>query len=802
MLGTGSFDSVANGDQRDRKDIRLYQDGTEEERREKKGLSNVSLDASATNIARFDMGVGEDPNNQADKSAQDSRSDLPRAQSLPIKGKPKKPSVFGSLRKMITRPRSEQDTAATGEHKYPTQSDVKQGLNSFNTIAGTVRGGKKTEGQEEAVSAPIDIPQKHHRSKESDAERHARNYIDDIGSSPYADEIHHAKRSSHGRTNSTGSHADARSDSKLSERWSRDTHSSGPQRLSLETEFSQSERESMGKIIAISDGGTVNITPNNVDDILAVLKGSLGTSLSSSPAHIPPRPGILYHSRSHDVLPIPVHSRSQGLDAADYIASLPHTQGFEERVERAQWTQENVGKTVPSAPSAPSPFQNTMDFVEPPRHTDMPKRNNSTRESPPRGAHLPKRSNTGAVPNPRHPLANEITRSNTLANTRQTQTRNRPTLPDIQEPIEEPIPGPRYSTIPVSPPQSPKFTSSKQRLQSPQIGNRKVTPVSKPETRTNLSVQNRASPAIDRSSIMTTVSLFTHSEEAMEGNIPVKASTKTSRQRMGSPNPNIQTRNNNIPEVPAIPRAYVEHTAVRRNIGRDETGGFSVEHIEQEQPGSVLRSRDEGASGEVPTYMYENPTHGTSGAALGMNSTAVSPLSPAEDYNRFGSPVSPLGESVDGRGWDDYGDGDSCLSSETYQEGTQQIYPSKALPPQFPSTSSPFYRPGAPILTPPSSFTQAQSPLPQRQHLQPHSPNQTSFHPTSTRTPFPIDPTIPITRPLQIRKKNRPPASVPAGTIDPREVQSQRQEEPREEEYRMADERMRARRDGRRDKGG
>ncbi|ESZ96859.1 hypothetical protein SBOR_2780 [Sclerotinia borealis F-4128] len=932
MLGIGRFDIVTNGNQRGReKSVRVYQDGTEEARREKKGLRNASPDIYATNMARFDAGSNDDVSNlgayrQTNEGAYDSEPDAPRAQSFPAKSKSRIPNVFGSLKKMIVRPKSEQDTGATGENKLPAaQSHVKQGLNRSNTTAGILRGGKKIEGQDENIylsgltddrriddatgyvyitpreaidlhfqgvvagsggaetaiskttSAPIDIPQ-NRRTHESNSEWHARRYRNDIASSPFADEyeIHDAENSHHRRTNPTNTHATPAP----SERRTQDTHSSRPRKISRETEFSQSDKARLERIITSSDGDTLNLTPHNIGDVLAVLKGNFGTSLPSSSFHISPRhhvvdrpvhsrstealsmpipepfrphaldhPGHsqsieaspvpipprhhavdhLVHSQSIEASPVPIPPRPHALHPQGLSASLPYTRGSEERVEGAQWMQGNVLEKVPSAPS-----QHTTTFVEPPRRDNAPNRNNTTKK-PSWSFALPKRSNTADVIHPRHPLSNQVTRSTTLDDVSQKQTRNNPVLPNIQEPLQETIPGPRYSTIPISPPVSPK--NSEKGWQSARHRNKLSTPASKPEPCTNLLVQDQA-PVNDRSSIMTTFSQFIPSrneeldEEIATSGVPAKISRKASRRRLFGPNSENQTRNQKISEVPAIPKTYANNTRVLPKIGRDVTGRFSVEHIEQEQPGVVLHYGDEGVSvkvsvevpvevpSEVPADMDENHTKGTWAVALGIKTADVSPCSSVEDLNGAMSPISPLGGLEDGRGWSDDGGGKVCLSSETCQLEREslpgQSYPLRASPPPPPGFPSAFSSipppnfpqpPPQPPHPPPPPFDPPQIPPPQSQS-QPHPfqhepPTYTSFLPTSTDTQPHIDPTMPIIRPLQIRKnKNiRPP--VPATEEDPREIHiRRRQKEQLEEEFRKADERLRALRDGRYERGG
>ncbi|KAF7883364.1 uncharacterized protein EAF02_005284 [Botrytis sinoallii] len=551
MLAIGTFEIVANGDETGRvRGVRVYENGTEEARREKKELKNVSLDLSGTNKASFDAEPSHDIYDQTNVSTQELKLDGLRTQTLLIKGKPKKPNVFGSLRKMIVRPRSEQDTAATGEHKSSTQGTVKTKLNRFNTITGGFRGGRKSEDMEEegslsasvddrkvddatgyeyltpkefldlhfqgvvsgssstdvtisnAISAPIDIPQKCQgdTSQKRTAEKRAGEYMSEIGRNPFADNS--AVVDSFIRDSAISDVKNSYQEG-TSERSSHGTQSSGQGRMSRETEFSQADDERMEIITEAIDGDTINLTPDNIDDVLAVWKGGFGTSNHSSPDHIPPRPHALshsVHSRSIEALPMPIPFRSQGssLDVAGYSASLPNVQEDEKKFTKTQWTQENVFEKVSSAPSAT--LQHAVDFVKPPRCFDMQQENNTTKENlrefalpkrsntgddsphsqcrqetskefPPQVFALPKRSNTGDVPysrqlldkrdelphnfsfpkrsntehvpHSRHPLANEITRSNTLASSPQAPTRSQPALPDIQEPAQETIAGTR-----------------------------------------------------------------------------------------------------------------------------------------------------------------------------------------------------------------------------------------------------------------------------------------------------------------------------------------------------------------------
>ncbi|TEY63383.1 hypothetical protein BOTCAL_0155g00050 [Botryotinia calthae] len=757
MLAIGTFEIVANGDETGRvKGVRVYENGTEEARREKKGLKNVSLDLSGTNKASFDAGPSSDIYDQINESTQELRLDGLRTQSLPIKGKSRKLNVFGSLRKMIVRPKSEQDTAATGEHKSPTQGTVKSKLNRFNTITGGFRAGKKSEDMEEesslsasaddwrvddatgfeyltpkefldlhfqgvvagssgtevaisnAVSAPIEIPQKRqdNASQKWTAERRAGEYMSEIGRNPFADNT--AVIADPIIRDSTISDAENSYREETSERWSHDTHSSGRGRMSRETEFSQYDEERMDIITEAFDGDTINLTPDNIDDVLAVWKGGFGTSSPSSTIHIPPRPHALsrsVHSLSTEALPIPIPFRSQssGLDVADYSASLPNAQGDEKRIAAAQWTQENDSEKVSSAPSAT--LQRGMDFVEPLRCLDIPQRNNTMKEhlrefalpkrsntgdapitrchqdtsgeSPPHGFAFTKRSNTGNIPHPRHPLANELTQNNTLASVPQAPTKTQPLLPNIQEPAQETIAGTRYSSLPSSPTilsTHQKGKPSEQGRESPRIWNRKGTHVSKPEPRTNLLVPERT---IDRISTMTTISQFIPSrngdldEESTTNVISPKTSTKVSRRRMGTSDVEhpIQNHANAIPDVPAIPKTYAKHVTVLPKIGRDATGRFSVEHIKEEESIITRSNIDKKGPGKVSreelvedsTDVYANHTIGTWDAVLRNSPGDVSPLSSDEDLNKLVSPVSPLEGKASGNSWDGDGEEDQDL---------------------------------------------------------------------------------------------------------------------------------------------
>ncbi|KAF7895455.1 uncharacterized protein EAF01_009417 [Botrytis porri] len=450
MLATGTFEIVANGDETGRvKGVRVYENGTEEARREKKGLKNVSLVIPGTNEASFDAGPSHGIYDQINESTQELKLDGLRTRSLPIKGKSKKPNVFGSLRKMIVRPESEQDTSATGEHVSPTQGNVKSKLNRFNTITGGFRGSKKSEDMEEetflsasaddrkvddatgfeyltpkefldlhfqgvvagsgtdvaisnAISEPIDIPQKRqgNASQKWTAERRAGEYMSEIGRNPFAENFTVVDSSIR---DSAISDVENSYQEGTSERWSHDTHSSGRGRMSRETEFSQADEERMEIITEAIDGDIINLTPDNIDDVLAVWKGGFGTSTPSSPVHIPPRPHALshsVHSRSIEglLIPAPFRSQSSGLDVVAYSASLPNTQGDEKRIAKTQWTQESISEKISSAPFATS--QHAVDLVEPPRSFDIPQRNNTTKELL-REFALPKRSNTGDVPHAR-----------------------------------------------------------------------------------------------------------------------------------------------------------------------------------------------------------------------------------------------------------------------------------------------------------------------------------------------------------------------------------------------------------------
>ncbi|KAF7953001.1 hypothetical protein EAE96_006223 [Botrytis aclada] len=941
MLAIGTFEILANGDETGGvKGVRVYENGTEETRREKKGRKNVSLDLSGTNKASLDAGPSQDIYDQINESTQELKLDGMRTQSLPVKGKLKKSNVFGSLRKMIVQPKSEQDTAATGEHTSPTQVTVKSKLNRFNTITGGFRGGKKSEDMEEesslsasaddrrvddvtgyeyltpkefldlhfqgvvagssadvamsrAISAPIDIPQKRqgNSSQKWTAERHAGEYMSQIGRNPFADNSAVAVESF--IRDSAISDVENSYQEGASERWSHDTHSSGQGRMSRETEFSQADEEQMEIITEAIDGDTINLTPDNIDDVLAIWKGGFGTSTPSSPIHIPPRPHALshsVHSRSIEVLPIPIPFRSPGssLDVASYSASLPNAQVNEKRIAKAQWTQENYSERVSSPPSAT--LQHAVDFVEPPRCFDAPQRNNTTKEhlrefalpkrsntgdepharcppniseeSPSQGFALPKRSNTGDgpysrqisdktnelphgfafpkridtrnLPQSRHPLANEIIPSNTLASS-QAPTKSQPTSPDIQKPATETIPGTRYSSLPSSPTiLSPpgKGKQSEQGRQSPRIWNRKGTPVSKPEPRTSPLVPERI---IDRISTMTTISQFipSRNEERDEENLsnvnPLKTSIKTPRRRMGSSNvqhPAVQNPMMSIPDVPAIPKTYAKHVTVLPRIGRDATGRFSVEYIKQEESASV----DKDVIGEVlreelvedSIDIYANHTIGTWDAVLRHGTGDVSPLSLDEDLNRVESPVSPVEGSVSGKARDGEERG-GCLGGEMWEDGSgllsQHIHQFTASPAHLASTLLSSKNPPLCTLTPPLSPQSLHiSPSPsspsslhppqQHLHLHLHSQSPPSLqhtpHPTPSNTILPlkidpsIDPSIPLILPLQIRKKNPAPACSKSETEKSQEIEARRRQRERvEEEFRRADERMRRLRDGR-----
>ncbi|KAF7887573.1 hypothetical protein EAF00_009867 [Botryotinia globosa] len=916
MLAIGTFEIVANGDETGRvKGVRVYENGTEEARREKKGLKNVSLDLSGTNKPSFDAGPSHDIYDQKNVSTQELKLDGLRTQSLPIKGKPKKPNVFGSLRKMIVRPRSEQDTAATGEHKSPTQGTVKTKLNRFNTITGGFRGGKKSEDMEEegslsasaddrrvddatgyeyltpkefldlhfkgvvsgssgtdatvsnAISTPIDIPLKRQgdTSQKRTAEKRAGEYMSEIGRNPFADNS--AVVDSFVR-DSAVSDVENSYQERTSDRWSHYTHSSGRGRMSLETEFSQADEERMEIITEAIDGDTINITPGNIDDVLAVWKGGFGTSTASSPIHIPPRPHVLshsVHSRSIEALPIltPFRSQDSSLDVMGYSASLPNTQGDEKRIIKTQWVQENASEKVSSAPSAT--LQPAVDFVKPPGCFDMqqennrmkeyfrefalPKRSNTgdaqharcppgiSEESSSQGFALPKRSNTGDVPysrqlldktnelphgfsfpkrsntengpHPRHPLAHEITRNNSLASISRAPSKNQPALPDIQEPAQETIAGTRYSSLPSSPTTlSPprKGKQSEQGRQSPRLWNGKGTPISKPEPRTNLLVPERT---IDRMSTMTTISQFIPSrnegadEEITTNSVSPSKTIKAPRRRMGSSNVQrpLQNPTMSIPDIPAIPKTYAKHVAVLPKIGRDASGRFSMEHINEDEPARMgkkeLGEVSEEEQGEDSIDIYANHTIGTWDAALRNSPGDVSPLGSCEDLNSTVSPVSPVEGSVSGKAWDGEGR-DGCMSGEMCGESpgllSQLIHPSTVSPSQHLPLS---------ILTPPQSPQSLHPP----QHL--HSPSQFSSSlqrtPQSTLSntippisPLHIDPSIPLIRPLQIRKKIPAPASKRTETENLEEIEARRrQREQMDEEFRRADERLRRLRDGR-----
>ncbi|THV48396.1 hypothetical protein BGAL_0251g00070 [Botrytis galanthina] len=929
MLAIGTFEIVANGDEAGRvKGVRVYENGTEEARRGKKGLKNASLDLSGTDKASFDAGPSHDIYDQTNVSTQELKLDGLRTQSLPIRGKPKKPNVFGSLRKMIVRPRSEQDTAATGEHKSPTQVTVKTKLNRFNTITGGFRGGKKSEDMEEegslsasaddrrvddatgyeyltpkefldlhfkgvvsgssstdvaisnAISAPIDIPHKRQgdTSQKWTAEKRAGEYMSEIGRNPFADNS--AVVVEPFTRDSAISDVENSYQEGTSERWSHDTHSSGQGRMSRETEFSQADEERMEIITEAIDGDTINLTPDNIDDVLAVWKGGFGTSTPSSPIHIPPRPHALshsVHSRSIEALPIPIPFRSQdsSLDVTGYSASLPNTHGDEKRIIKTQWRQENDSEKVSFAPSPT--LQCAIDFIKPPgcfnmqqenntmkenlREFALPKRSNTgdapnsrcpqriSEESPsqgfafpkrsntgnvpysrqlldetnelPHGFSFPKRSNTGNIPHSRHPLAHEITGNNTLTSISQASTRNQPALPDIQEPAQETIAGTRYSSLPssspiLSPPRKGK--QSEQGRQSPRLWNRKGTPISKPEPRTNLLVPERT---IDRMSTMTTISQFIPSRnEGVDGEIttnvvpPPKTIIKASRRRMGSSNVQRPVQNPmiSIPDVPAIPKTYAKHVAVLPKIGRDASGRFSVEHIKEDEPART--GKEELAEDSID--VYANYTIGTWDAVLRNSPGDVSPLGSCEDLNRIVSPVSPVERSVSGKAWDGE-ERDRCLSGEMCEESpgllSQLIHPSTRSPAHIPATVSPSEHLPRSIHTPPQSpqsLHLAPSPSslhPPQQHL--HSPSQSppslQHTPQSTLSntipaifPLHIDPSIPLIRPLQIRKKIPAPASRNTETENLEEIEARRRQRERmEEEFRRADERLRRLRDGR-----
>lgn len=910
MLAIGTFEIVANGDETGRvRGVRVYENGTEEARREKKGLKNVSLDLSGTNKASFDAEPSHDIYDQTNVGTQELKLDGLRTQSLPIKGKPKKPNVFGSLRKMIVRPRSEQDTAATGEHKSPTQGTAKTKLNRFNTITGGFRGGKKSEDMEEegslsasvddrkvddatgyeyltpkefldlhfqgvvsgnsstdvtisnAISAPIDIPQKRQgdTSQKRTAEKRAGEYMSEIGRNPFADNS--AVVDSYIRDSAISDVENSYQEG-ASERWSHGTQSSGQGRMSRETEFSQADEERMEIITEAIDGDTINLTPDNIDDVLAVWKGGFGTSNHSSPDHIPHRPHALshsVHSRSIEALPMPIPFRSQGssLDVAGYSASLPNVQEDEKKFTKTQWTQENVSEKVSSVPSAT--LQRAVDFVNPPRCFDMQHENNTTKEhlrefalpkrsntgdAPhsqcrqetskefppqvfalpkrsntgdvpysrqvldkrdelPRGFSFPKRSNTENVPHSRHPLANEITRSNTLASSPQAPTRSQPALPDIQEPAQETIAGTRYSFLPssstiLSPPWKGK--QSEQGRQSPRLWNRKGTPISKPETRANPLVPERT---IDRISTMTTISQFIPSrnegldEETTKNAVPPsKTFMKAPRRQIGSSNVQqpIQNPVMSIPDVPAIPKTYAKHVAVLPKIGRDATGRFSVEHIKEDKPARMGKEEPGEVSRKEPVEdsidIYANYTIGTWDAVLRNSPGEVSPLSSCEDLNRMVSPVSPVEGNASGKAWDGEGR-DGCLSGEMREKSpgllSQLIHPSTRSIARIPATVSTSQHPPLSLLTPP------QSPL----SLQ-RTPQSTLSNTIPPISPLHSDPSIPLIRPLQIRKKIPPPASMKTETENLQEIEARRrQREQMEEEFRRADERLRRLRDGR-----
>ncbi|KAK6597745.1 hypothetical protein H4I96_08697 [Botrytis cinerea] len=908
MLAIGTFEILAIGDETGRvKGVRVHENGTEEARREKKGLKNVSLDLSGTNKAIFDAGPSHNIYDQINESTQELKLDGLRTQSLPIKSKSKKPNVFGSLRKMIVRPKSEQDTAATGEHKSPTQGTVKSKLNRFNTITGGFRGGKKSEdmGEESslsasaddrrvddatgyeyltpkefldlhfqgvvagssgteiamsnAVSAPIEIPQKRqdNASQKWTAERRAGEYMSEISRNPFADNPAVADPYI---KDSTISDFENSYQEEAPERWSHDTHSSGPGRMSRGTEFSQSDEERMDIITDEIDRDTINLTPDNIDDVLAVWKRGFGTSSPSSPTHIPPRPHALshlVHSLSTEALPITTPFRSQGssLDVAGYSVILPNAQGDENRIAGAQWTPENDSEKVTSANS-----QRVMDFVESPRCLDIPQRNNmmkehlrefalhkrsntsdarchqdTSEEPPPHGFSFPKRSNTGNLPHSRHPLANELTQNNTLSSIHQAPTKTQPLLPNLQEPTQETIAGTRYSSLPssttiLSLPRKGK--PSEQGRESPRIWNRKGAPASKPEPRTNLPVPERT---IDRISTMTTISQFIPSrnrdldEEITTNLISPKTSTKVSRRRIGSSNVQhpIQNHASAIPDVPAIPKTYAKHVTVLPKIGRDATGRFSVEHIKEEEQGIVRSSMDKEVPGEVsreeliegPIDVYANHTIGTWDAVLRNSPGDVSPLDSDEGLNKLVSPVSPLEGNASGKSWDGEKGQNLYVSREICKKSSgllsQLTHPSTS-PTNFFSTSPHSQKPPFSTLTPPQSpHYLSSSPSSLHLHLHSQSPSPTSLHYTPPKTSsntisplsphdlnldpdFNLDPSIPHIRPLQIRKKNPVLVCRKTEMENLQEMKERRRRRERmEEEFRRADERLRGLRDGR-----
>ncbi|ATZ57236.1 hypothetical protein BCIN_14g03940 [Botrytis cinerea B05.10] len=908
MLAIGTFEILAIGDETGRvKGVRVHENGTEEARREKKGLKNVSLDLSGTNKAIFDAGPSHDIYDQINESTQELKLDGLRTQSLPIKSKSKKPNVFGSLRKIIVRPKSEQDTAATGEHKSPTQGTVKSKLNRFNTITGGFRGGKKSEdmGEESslsasaddrrvddatgyeyltpkefldlhfqgvvagssgteiaisnAVSAPIEIPQKRqdNASQKWTAERRAGECMSEISRNPFADNPAVADPCI---KDSTISDFENSYQEEAPERWSHDTHSSGPGRMSRGTEFSQSDEERMDIITDEIDRDTINLTPDNIDDVLAVWKRGFGTSSPSSPTHIPPRPHALshlVHSPSTEALPITTPFRSQGssLDVTGYSVILPNAQGDENRIAGAQWTPENDSEKVTSANS-----QRVMDFVESPRCLDIPQRNNmmkehlrefalhkrsntsdarchqdTSEEPPPHGFSFPKRSNTGNLPHSRHPLANELTQNNTLSSIHQAPTKTQPLLPNLQEPTQETIAGTRYSSLPssttiLSLPRKGK--PSEQGRESPRIWNRKGAPASKPEPRTNLPVPERT---IDRISTMTTISQFIPSrnrdldEEITTNLISPKTSTKVSRRRIGSSNVQhpIQNHASAIPDVPAIPKTYAKHVTVLPKIGRDATGRFSVEHIKEEEQGIVRSSMDKEVPGEVsreeliegPIDVYANHTIGTWDAVLRNSPGDVSPLDSDEGLNKLVSPVSPLEGNASGKSWDGEKGQNLYVSREICKKSSgllsQLTHPSTS-PTNFFSTSPHSQKPPFSTLTPPQSpHYLSSSPSSLHLHLHSQSPSPTSLHYTPPKTSsntisplsphdlnldpdFNLDPSIPHIRPLQIRKKNPVLVCRKTEMENLQEMEERRRRRERmEEEFRRADERLRGLRDGR-----
>ncbi|KAF7883365.1 uncharacterized protein EAF02_005285 [Botrytis sinoallii] len=293
---------------------------------------------------------------------------------------------------------------------------------------------------------------------------------------------------------------------------------------------------------------------------------------------------------------------------------------------------------------------------------------------------------------------------------------------------------------------------------------------------------------------MTTISQFIPSrneglDEETTTNVvfPPQKSSKAPRRRMGSSNMQhpIQNPVMSIPDVPAIPKTYAKHVAVLPKIGRDASGRFSVEHIKEDKPARMGKEEPGEVSRKEPVEdsidIYANYTIGTWDAVLRNSPGEVSPLSSCEDLNRI----------VSGKAWDGEGR-DGCLSGEMREESpvllSQLIHPSTRSPARIPATVSTSQHLPLSLLTPP------QSPL---------SLQRTPESTLSNTTPPPIsplhsDPSIPLIRPLQIRKKIPPPASMKIETDNLQEIEARRrQREQMEEEFRRADERLRRLRDGR-----